>query len=115
MKEKISSLPITEELDFHYLLELMPPLHNEPLYTDLPELFSILGHEKLLLLSRYAGGEIIKIPTLDELRISIESLQWYYDVRISKKKSVKDVPKDILPYFQIIEKVYKEDASNHKE
>ena len=36
-------LPITEELDFAYLLELMPPLHDIPEFSWLPELFAIIG------------------------------------------------------------------------
>ena len=43
-----SKLPLTEEIDFHYLLGLMPPLHNVPEFAWLPELFSIIGHEKLV-------------------------------------------------------------------
>ena len=50
-----SKLPATEELDFAYLLELMPPLHNIEEFAWLPELFSIIGVEKLVLLCRYAG------------------------------------------------------------
>ena len=74
MPQKID-LPITEELDFHYLLELMPPLHNIPEFAWLPELFSIIGYEKLIQLCKYAGGETIAIPTIEELTSSIESLQ----------------------------------------
>ena len=43
-----NKLPLTEELDFAYLLELMPPLHGQPEFSWLPELFSIVGHESLL-------------------------------------------------------------------
>ena len=60
-------LPVTEELDFHYLLSLMPPLHDIDEFSWLPELFSIIGHEKLILLCKYAGGEVIRIPTIDQL------------------------------------------------
>ena len=41
-----NNLPITEELDFHYLLSLLPPLQGEPEFAMLPELFSILSSEK---------------------------------------------------------------------
>ena len=85
-------LPLTEELDFHYLLTLLPPLKDEPEFSWLPELFSIIGHEKLLLLCKYAGGEKIRIPTLDELNFSINSLQWFYDVEIKHSKKYSDIP-----------------------
>ena len=49
-------LPITEELDFAYLLSLLPPLKDEPEFAWLPELFSIVGHESLIRLCKYAGG-----------------------------------------------------------
>lgn len=85
-------LPLTEELDFHYLLTLLPPLKDEPEFSWLPELFSIIGHEKLLLLCKYAGGETIRIPTLDELNFSINSLQFFYDVYIKHSKQEIDIP-----------------------
>ena len=55
----MSKLNRTEDLDFHYLLTLMPPLHNISQFTWLPELFSIIGHEGLIKLCKYAGGETI--------------------------------------------------------
>ena len=87
-------LPITEELDFAYLLELMPPLHNEDEFAWLPELFSIIGHEKLLTLCKYAGGNTIKIPTVNQISASIEALQWFYDIRIKRTKSYLDIPSE---------------------
>lgn len=103
MKKKDDRLPITEELDFTYLLELMPALHSVPQFTWLPELFSIIGHERLLKLCKYAGGETIRIPTLDELGDSIESLQYYYDINIKKSKSVEEVPlRLVLCYSKIV-------------
>lgn len=105
-KSKNQKLPITEDLDFHYLLELMPPLHDEPGFECLPELFSIIGYERLLLLCKYAGGETIKIPTVEQLSNSIESLQWFYDVYITNKKQLSDVPKDLLKSVLQIYGVY---------
>lgn len=105
-----NDLPITEDLDFHYLLGLMPPLHDEPEFAWLPELFSIVGHESLITLCKYAGGEVIKIPTLDQLSKSIEALQWFYDVKIKKSKSISDVPPDVSTLFIKISEVY--DARN---
>lgn len=105
-----NDLPVTEDLDFHYLLSLMPPLFNEPEYAWLPELFSLVGHEALIQLCKYAGGEIIKIPTLEELANSVEALQWFYDIHISKKRKVGDLPENLVDLYRRIRKVY--DANN---
>lgn len=101
-----SRLPITEDLDFHYLLGLMPPLHDEPEFAWLPELFSIIGHESLLTLCKYAGGETIKIPTLDQVSKSIEALQMFYDIDIKHCKSKLDVPPNLVELYAKICEVY---------
>ena len=105
-------LPVTEELDFHYLLSLMPPLHDIDEFSWLPELFSIIGHEKLILLCKYAGGEVIRIPTIDQLNQSLISLQWFYDVYIASRKEANESP---LEYVELVSKsveVY--DARNNQ-
>lgn len=99
-------LPIIEELDFAYLLELMLPLHNVPEFAWLPELFSIAGHETLLKLCKYAGGESITIPTLDQLQRSIDALQWFYDIKIKNTKMLIEVPPSLLPLVKKIVEVY---------
>ncbi len=104
MKDK--ELPITEELDFQYLLQLLPPLENEEAFACLPELFSIIGAEKLITLCKYAGGETIKIPTLKQLLKDIEALQWYYDVYISKKKYDFEIPDNLKKLVEIIRATY---------
>ena len=101
-----SDLPIPEELDFQYLLQLLPPLENEEAFACLPELFSIIGAEKLITLCKYAGGETIKIPTLKQLLKDIESLQWYYDVYIKKSKYDFEIPDDLKYLVQIIKDTY---------
>ena len=101
-----NKLPITEDLDFHYLLTLMRPLHNEPGFEWLPELFSIIGHDSLIKLCKYAGGETINIPTLEALCESIEALQWFYDVCIKKIKSKELVPDNLRSMFNKICEVY---------
>lgn len=100
------NLPVTEELDFEYLLELMPALHDKPSFSWLPELFSIVGVESLINLCKYAGGETITIPTLEELSTSIESLQYFYDVNIKKSKKQSDVPWSLLKKYHTICEVY---------
>lgn len=101
-----SKLPITEDLDFHYLLGLMPPLHNEPEFAWLPELFSTIGYESLITLCKYAGGETIKIPTLDQLSRSIDALQYFYDVDIKKCKVCSEIPSDLSDLYAKIHEVY---------
>lgn len=102
----MENLPITEELDFAYLLELMPAMHDTPGFAWLPELFSIIGPEKLITLCRYAGGETIQIPTLDDLTTSVEALQFFYDIRIKHTKHLVDLPPVLSEKFQAICKVY---------
>lgn len=99
-------LPITEELDFQYLLQLLPPLENEPEFSWLPELFSIIGVKNLVTLCKYAGGETIKIPTIEQLDQDIEALQWYYDIYISHKKSVAELPAELYPLVNKIKSIY---------
>lgn len=103
---KKGNLPITEELDFQYLLGLLPPLHEIPEFSWLPELFSIIGYEKLLLLCKYAGGETIKIPKVEQLQESIDALQWFYDTMISKKRDVKEIPANLSKLVEKICYVY---------
>lgn len=101
---------ITQSSDFHCLLELMLPLYNIEEFAWLPELFSIIGHDKLILLCKYAGGESIKIPTLDQLTTALESLDWYYKVYVTKKKRRKSIPTDYLELVDKIQEVF--DARN---
>lgn len=108
-----NELPIDEELDFAYLLTLLPPLYNVPEFSWLSELFSIIGHERLLTLCKYCGGEKIKIPTLDQLSESIDALQAFYDLDISKTKSMTEIDPHLFILIDKIRQVYKEnnDAS----
>lgn len=102
----MAELSNTEELDFHYLLTLMRPLHNIDEFAWLPELFSIIGAESLINLSKYCGGETIIIPTTNELAKSIEALQAFYDVEIKKTRCVEDLSEDILSMYMKIREVY---------
>lgn len=105
MKMK-NKLPETEQLDFSYLLELLPPLYGVTEYALLPELFSIIGHENLLKLCKYAGGETLKIPTLEELSVSLSALQYFYDVYIMKTQEEPMIPNDLKDMVQKIKDVY---------
>lgn len=106
MSKHRSSLDSKTELDFHYLLGLMPPLHNVPEFSWLPELFSIIGYERLILLCKYAGGESITIPTLEELTTSIEALDWFYSIDIKHDKEITDVPEDLMSHVCKIMEIY---------
>ncbi|MBP5433586.1 hypothetical protein [Ruminococcus sp.] len=107
---KSNGLPLTEEIDFHYLLTLLPPLYDIPEFAWLPELFSVIGYDKLIELCRYCGGEQIKLPTLQTLSNSIEALQNFYDVYLMKRKPASDIPQGILSQVQKIRYIY--DAQN---
>lgn len=102
-----NELSITEELDFQYLLQLLPPLEDTPEFSWLPELFSIIGAKNLITLCKYAGGETIKIPTIEQLAADIDALQWYYDVFISKKKPIEEIPPDLLNLVLKIQNIYR--------
>lgn len=99
-------LPKSEELDFHYLLSLMRPLYNIDDFCWLPELFSIVGHERLITLCKYAGGETIRIPKLDELSNSIDALQFFYDVYVKHSKKVNEIPASLKSLVSAIKEVY---------
>ncbi len=103
MNNELSS---TEELDFQYLLQLLPPLEDTPEFANLPELFSIIGAKSLIKLCKYAGGETIRIPTLEQLCRDIEALQWYYDVYIKKSKSSSEIPLELVELVSKIKQTY---------
>lgn len=106
-----NELSITETSDFHCLLELMLPLYQIEEYAWLPELFSIIGHEKLITLAKYAGGATIKIPTISQLSNAIEALDWYYKVYVAKNKYRKSIPPEYINLVDKIKEVF--DAANN--
>jgi hypothetical protein len=99
-------LSITEELDFQYLLELLPPLEDTPEFANLPELFSIIGVKSLIKLCKYAGGETITIPTLEQLYTDIQALQYFYDVYIKSSKSPVEIPPNLIELVNKIKTIY---------
>ena len=101
-------IPVKDELDFQYLLQLLPPLENESEFAWLPELFSIIGARNLITLCKYAGGETIKLPTIEQLATDIEALQWYYDVFITHKKSSTEIPIELKPLVNKIQGIYQQ-------
>lgn len=103
---KKNELPITEDLDFHYLLTLLPPLKTIDEYACLPELYSCIGYEKLIKLCTYAGGETIRIPTISELSDAMEALQYFYDVDIKKLRTDEEIPDAYKSLVERIRQVY---------
>ena len=99
-------LSITEELDFQYLLELLPPLEDTPEFANLPELFSIIGVKSLIKLCKYVGGETITIPTLEQLYTDIQALQYFYDVYIKSSKSPVEIPPNLIELVNKIKTIY---------
>lgn len=104
---KKNNLPVTEEIDFQYLLGLMRPLHDIDEFAWLPELFVLVGHEKLIDLCRYCGGETITIPTLSQLSDSIDALQEYYNIYVKQLKSIDDIYDDRIKSLVLkIKRIY---------
>ena len=105
-KKTDDDLPVVEEIDFSYLLALMRPIYHVDGYALLPELFSILGHKKIIELCRYFGGETFTVPTLEELADSIDAIQWFYDVFIKHDYDMFDVPIELKSKVLEIKRVY---------
>lgn len=99
-------LSTRDDLDFAYLLELMRPLNDVDEYALLPELFATIGYENLLKLCKYAGGELIKIPTLNELSDSLYALQLFYDIDIKHIKSESSIPDNLRDKVLKIREVF---------
>ena len=95
-------LSFVDSSNFQYLLELFMPLYQMPEYAWLPELFSIIGHERLIKLCKYCGGETIKVPTLSELLFSIEGLEWYFKSSVSNECTSAEIPPK---YADIVSKI----------
>jgi len=107
-------LSLTEASNFEYLLELLVPLSSDPSFAWLPELFSIIGYEKLLLLSRFAGGETIKIPTISQISESMEGLNWYYRVFVEKSKYRKSIPEQYVDIVYRIKEIIDNDLKREE-
>ena len=105
------NLPISEDLDFGYLLSLMRPLYSIPEFAWLPELFALVGYESLIDLCKYAGGETIVIPTVDQLREAVESLQWFYNVYLAHSNSELEIPPEYKNIVAEIAEIY--NVRNH--
>lgn len=69
---------------YSVMLFALYKLTNIPEYSTLSELAFILDKDNLLKLCEYFGGLTIKIPTISELEIMINTLILYKDVEINK-------------------------------
>lgn len=99
-------LPESENLDFHYLLTLMPPLHDVSEFAWLPELFSLIDIDSFLNLCKYCGGETITIPTLEQVSQSVDAMQWFYNINIAKRNTSDEVPDDVKDLVERITRIY---------
>ena len=106
-----TKLPLTEELDFHYLLTLLPPLRGLEGFEWLPELFAIIGFDRLIELSKYAGGEMIRIPTFEELEETLNALQCFYDAYIAKRIELSEIPTNLAGLVRKIRDAYVTDLA----
>ena len=105
-KNDEQKLSHTEDSDFSSLLELMVPMYNQPEFAWLPELFSTIGYKSLIQLCKFAGGEKIKIPTIEELADSVEAMDWYYRVWITKRSDVTSIPPRLHKLVEAIARTY---------
>lgn len=103
---KNEKLSLTDEINLHYLLELMPPLFDVPEYALLPELFSTIGIDSLLALCKYAGGETVKIPTLSELSDAILALDMFYNIELLHKPYNDTTSDSVVNLYKKIKSVY---------
>lgn len=88
------------------------PLYEIDEYACLPELFSIVGYDRILNLAKYAGGSTIRIPTITEIQTAIEALDWYYKVYIVKNKYRKSIPPEYVDLVNKIKGVFDAAANN---
>lgn len=103
---KNEKLSLTDEINLHYLLELMPPLYELPEYALLPELFSTVGIDSLLALCKYAGGETVRIPTLSELSDAMLALDMFYTIELLHKPYTDSTSKSVEKLYRKIKAVY---------
>lgn len=108
-------LPLTEDLDFQYLLTLMPALTDTEGFECLPELFSIIGYDRLIKLCKYAGGESIQIPTLEALADAIDALQYFYDIYIKHRIAESEIPNALRPLVARIVRVYAKNSQDERQ
>ena len=88
--EKLNSLKDTDI--YSLLLFVLFKVIDIPQYSTLSELVYILDKNNLLKLCEYFGGTTIKIPTIQDLQILVQSLVLYQKVNIQKNdfdKSLK--------------------------
>ena len=120
--EKLDKLK--EEDVYSLILYILFQLKNNPNYAILSELTYVIDKQSMVNLLNYFGGMIIKIPTLEELKLVINALCVYEYINV-ENLSIDDainklelgnnnLEQDVKnTYFQII-KIIEEDYNfNH--
>lgn len=97
-KEKLNSMKMTDV--YSLIMFALFKLREVPEYSSLSELAYILDGKHLFNFLEYFGGTTIKIPTLAEFKVVIESLLLYQYVNIENieyNQAIKllDITEDI--------------------
>ena len=79
-KEKLQSMQMTDV--YSLLLFALFKIKEVPEYSTLSELSYILDGEYLFKFLEYFGGKTIKVPTLAEFKVVVESLLLYQYVNL---------------------------------
>ena len=79
-KEKLQSMQMTDV--YSLLLFALFKIKDVPEYSTLSEMAYILDGESLFKFMEYFGGKTIKVPTLSEFKVVVESLLLYQYVNI---------------------------------
>jgi len=96
-KEKLNSMDLTDV--YSLLLFALFKLKDDPEYSSISEMAYVLDGKHLFNFLEYFGGTTIKVPTLAEFKVVIESLLLYQYVNIEKiefNQAVKllDIPEE---------------------
>lgn len=113
--EKLNSLKDTDV--YSLLLFVLFKVIDIPEYSTLSELVYILDKNNLLKLCQYFGGTTIKIPTIQDLQILMQSLVLYQKVNIenndfdkslkllgqTKNQDIKKIKKSYIKLCQVLQ------------
>lgn len=108
---------ISKNDTFALLLFVLFNVKKIPEFSTLSELITILDYDQFLKLCKYFGGLTIKIPTMDELEILVNSLVLYeavningcdFDASLKDLNCTQDNKKIIKKYYKNICEVLNE-------
>lgn len=112
-------MPIKEELKklnridiWSLMLFVLFNFQKIPEYSSISELAYILDEKNMLRLCEYFGGQTIKIPTIDELEITLYAMLMYQYIDIEKMTendavTLMNVDKDIIKSIKTTYKTIK--------